>query len=384
MSFEKLVKNASEIISQEELGQKLKKNKPLRIKIGFDPTAPDLHLGHLVLLKKLRQFQEEGHEVFLIVGDFTALIGDPTGRSSVRPRLSKSEVEENAKTYQEQAFKVLIKEKTKVLFNSEWLSALGTDGAIRLLSKWTLARMLERDDFSARFKSQNPIFLHELFYPLLQGYDSVKVQADVELGGTDQKFNLLVGRELQREQGQEPQVCMLMPLLVGLDGQRKMSKSYGNYVGITDSPRDMFGKVMSIPDSLMPDYFRLLTDLKPKEFESLIKEHPMKAKKRLAFEITSFLHSESEALDALRHFEEVFSHRQFPEDATQVEVKAGKYRLIDLLSILDSTASRNAIWRLITGGGAKINGEKLLDPNLELEVSQELKIQLGKRAFYVV
>ncbi|MEN3034590.1 MAG: tyrosine--tRNA ligase [Aquificaceae bacterium] len=384
MSFEKLAKNASEIISEEELKQKLKLNRPLRVKAGFDPTAPDLHLGHMVLLRKLRQFQEEGHEVILIVGDFTALIGDPTGRSSVRPALTHSEIEQNAKTYQEQAFKVLIREKTKVVFNSEWLKALGTEGTIKLLAKWTLARMLERDDFSMRFKNQNPIFLHELFYPLLQGYDSVFIQSDLELGGTDQKFNLLVGRELQKEQGQEPQVCMMMPLLVGLDGQRKMSKSYGNYIRITEKPREMFGKIMSIPDTLMEEYFRLLTDIEEKEFQSLIKEHPMKAKKLLAFEITKALNSESEAQDALEYFQSVFSERKFPKDAEIINVNPGRYRLIDLLALINSGMSKNALWRLITGGGIKINGEKLIDPNLEVDVKISLEIQLGKRGFYII
>jgi len=313
----KLIKQGTvEIIEEEELLKKLKEGRPLRIKAGFDPTAPDLHLGHTVLLQKLRQFQQLGHEVYFVIGDFTAMIGDPTGRSETRPPLSREEVLENAKTYEHQVFKVLIPEKTNIVFNSSWLSSLGTEGIIRLAGQYTVARMLERDDFSKRFKEGIPIYIHEFLYPLLQGYDSVFLRADVELGGTDQKFNLLVGRDLQRAYGQEPQVCITLPLLVGLDGVRKMSKSYGNYIGITERPEDMFGKVMSISDDLMWDYYLLLTDYTQEEIEDFKKNlHPMDAKKRLAHYIVSRYHSKEEADRALEFFERTFSKREFPQDA---------------------------------------------------------------------
>jgi tyrosyl-tRNA synthetase len=274
-------KGVSEIIEEEDLFKKLKEGRPLRVKAGFDPTAPDLHLGHTVLLQKLRQFQQLGHEVYFVIGDFTAMIGDPTGRSETRPPLSREEVLENAKTYEHQVFKILDPEKTNIVFNSTWLSGLGTEGIIKLAGKYTVARMLERDDFSKRFKEGVPIYIHELIYPLLQGYDSVFLKADVELGGTDQKFNLLVGRDLQRTFGQEPQVCITLPLLVGLDGVRKMSKSYQNYVAIQEEPENMFGKIMSISDDLMWDYYTLLTDYTEKEIEDFKKNlHPMEAKKK--------------------------------------------------------------------------------------------------------
>ncbi len=381
----RLIKEGTvEIIEEEELLKKLKEGRPLRIKAGFDPTAPDLHLGHTVLLQKLRQFQQLGHEVYFLIGDFTAMIGDPTGRSQVRPPLSKEEVLENAKTYEEQVFKVLIPEKTRIVFNSSWLSSLGTEGIIKLAAKYTVARMLERDDFSQRFKEGIPIYIHEFIYPLLQGYDSVFLKADVELGGTDQKFNLLVGRDLQRAYGQEPQVCITLPLLVGLDGVRKMSKSYGNYIGIKEEPNQMFGKIMSISDELMWEYYLLLTDYTKEEVEKFrANMHPMEAKKMLAYYIVSRYHSKEEADKALEFFEKTFSKREFPQDAPVIKVEWGyRKKAYELLVELGIEATKNSARRLIDGGGLKINGKKIEDANQEIEIVEELKVQVGKKKFY--
>ncbi len=381
----RLIKEGTvEIIEEEELLKKLKEGRPLRIKAGFDPTAPDLHLGHTVLLQKLRQFQQLGHEVYFLIGDFTAMIGDPTGRSQVRPPLSKEEVLENAKTYEEQVFKVLIPEKTRIVFNSSWLSSLGTEGIIKLAAKYTVARMLERDDFSQRFREGIPIYIHEFIYPLLQGYDSVFLRADVELGGTDQKFNLLVGRDLQRAYGQEPQVCITLPLLVGLDGVRKMSKSYGNYIGIKEEPNQMFGKIMSISDELMWEYYLLLTDYTKEEVEKFkINMHPMEAKKMLAHYIVSRYHSKEEADKALEFFEKTFSKREFPQDAPVIKVERGyRKKAYELLVELGIEATKNSARRLIEGGGLKINGKKVEDANQEIEILEELKVQVGKKKFY--
>ncbi|MFN3870789.1 MAG: tyrosine--tRNA ligase [Aquificaceae bacterium] len=383
----KLIKQGTvEIIEEEELLKKLKENRPLRIKAGFDPTAPDLHLGHTVLLQKMRQFQQLGHEVYFVIGDFTAMIGDPTGRSQVRPPLSREEVLENAKTYEHQVFKVLIPEKTNLVFNSSWLSSLGTEGIIKLAGQYTVARMLERDDFSKRFKEGIPIYIHEFLYPLLQGYDSVVLKADVELGGTDQKFNLLVGRDLQRAFGQEPQVCITLPLLVGLDGVKKMSKSYGNYIGITEEPNQMFGKVMSISDELMWDYYLLLTDHTQEEIEEFKKSlHPMVAKKKLAHYIVSRYHSKEAADKALEFFERTFSKREFPEDAPTLQVPKGyRKKAYELLVELGIEPSKNSARRLIEGGGLKIEGRKVEDPNEEIEVLQDLHLQAGKKRFYKI
>ncbi|MFN7065910.1 MAG: tyrosine--tRNA ligase, partial [Aquificaceae bacterium] len=355
-----------------------------RIKAGFDPTAPDLHLGHTVLLQKMRQFQQLGHEVYFVIGDFTAMIGDPTGRGQVRPPLSKEEVLENAKTYEHQVFKVLIPEKTNIVFNSSWLSSLGTEGIIRLAGQYTVARMLERDDFSKRFKEGVPIYIHEFLYPLLQGYDSVFLRADVELGGTDQKFNLLVGRDLQRAFGQEPQVCITLPLLVGLDGLKKMSKSYGNYIGINEDPNQMFGKVMSVSDELMWEYYLMLTDYTQEEIEELKGSlHPMVAKKQLAHYIVSRYHSKELADRALEFFERTFSHREFPEDAPIIEVKRGyRRKAYEFLVELGIEPSKNSARRLIEGGGLRIEGGKVENPNEEIEVIHELHLQAGKKRFY--
>ncbi|MCS7261995.1 MAG: tyrosine--tRNA ligase [Aquificaceae bacterium] len=373
-----------EIIEEQELLKKLKEGRPLRVKAGFDPTAPDLHLGHSVLLQKLRQFQMLGHEVLFVIGDFTATIGDPTGRSETRPPLSREEVLQNARTYERQVFKVLLPERTQVLFNGEWLSGLGTEGIVRLAGQYTVARMLEREDFSKRFHEGVPIYVHEFLYPLLQGYDSVFLRADVELGGTDQRFNLLVGRDLQRSYGQEPQVCITLPLLVGLDGVRKMSKSYRNYVGLTEEPEQMFGKIMSISDELMWDYYLLLTDYRREEVESFKRElHPMEAKKRLAQYIVARYHSEESALRAREFFERTFSQREFPEEAPVIEVEKGyRQKLYELLFELGIEPSKNSARRLVEGGGLKINGQKVEDPFREIQVEQELRLQVGKKKFY--
>jgi Tyrosyl-tRNA synthetase len=375
-----------EIIEEEELLKKLKEGRPLRVKAGFDPTAPDLHLGHTVLLQKLRQFQQLGHEVYFVIGDFTAMIGDPTGRSETRPPLSREEVLENAKTYEHQVFKILDPEKTNIVFNSTWLSGLGTEGIIKLAGKYTVARMLERDDFSKRFKEGIPIYIHEFIYPLLQGYDSVFLKADVELGGTDQKFNLLVGRDLQRAFGQEPQVCITLPLLVGLDGVRKMSKSYQNYIAIQEEPESMFGKIMSISDDLMWDYYTLLTDYTEEEIENFRKNlHPMEAKKKLAHYIVERFHGKEQADKALEFFVKTFSEREFPEDAPIIEVPYGlKRRAYELLFELGIESSKNSARRVVEGGGLRINGTKVEDPNQEIEIKQELRLQVGKKRFYRV
>jgi len=379
-------RGAVEIIEEEELLKKLKEGRPLRIKAGFDPTAPDLHLGHTVLLQKLRQFQQLGHEVYFVIGDFTAMIGDPTGRSETRPPLSREEVLENAKTYEHQVFKILDPEKTNIVFNSTWLSGLGTEGIIKLAGKYTVARMLERDDFSKRFKEGIPIYIHEFIYPLLQGYDSVFLKADVELGGTDQKFNLLVGRDLQRAFGQEPQVCITLPLLVGLDGVRKMSKSYQNYVAIQEEPESMFGKIMSISDDLMWDYYTLLTDYTEEEIENFKKNlHPMDAKKKLAHFIVERFHGKEQADKALEFFVKTFSEREFPEDAPVIEVPYGlKRRAYELLFELGIESSKNSARRVVEGGGLRINGAKVEDPNQEIEINGELRLQVGKKRFYRV
>jgi tyrosyl-tRNA synthetase len=377
-----LKRGAVDIVSEEELLRKLKRKKTLKVKAGFDPTAPDLHLGHVVLLRKLRQFQDLGHEVVIIIGDFTATIGDPTGRNETRPPLSKEEVLKNAQTYAEQAFKVLNPERTKLVYNSEWLESMNARDIAGLTSKYTVARMLEREDFSKRFKSGIPIYIHEFLYPLFQAYDSVAVEADVELGGTDQLFNLLIGRDIQREFGQEPQVAMTMPLLVGLDGVRKMSKSYGNYVGITEPPETMFGKIMSIPDEIMWEWYRLLTDLPEEEIEALKKGHPRDAKLKLAFIIVKQFHGEEAAKRAEEHFLKTFSQREFPENAPVFKFERGtEIRLDELVLKLGFAPSKKEAQRVIKGGGLKINGQKRTNPFETVKVEDELKIQVGKKKF---
>jgi len=379
-----------EIIQEDELLEKLKesfiKGKPLRVKAGFDPTAPDLHLGHTVLLNKMRQFQQLGHEVVFLIGDFTGMIGDPTGKSETRKALTKEEVMKNAETYKEQVFKILDPHKTIIDFNSRWLEPLTGKDMIFLAAKYTVARMLERDDFAKRYESGKPIGIHEFMYPLLQGYDSVALKADIELGGTDQKFNLLVGRDLQREYGIRPQTVITLPLLEGLDGVNKMSKSLGNYVGITESPKEIFGKLMSISDELMLRYYELLSELGLEDLERLKediksgKKHPLEAKKELAMEMVRRFHSEEDAIRARREFEEVFSKHGLPEDMPEYLLE-GERSLVDILYEASIVSSKSEGKRLIQQRAVEINGEKVLDINYKLNLDGEKIVKVGKRKF---
>lgn len=381
-----------EIISEEELAEKLKERRPLIIKAGFDPSAPDVHLGHTVLLRKLKQFQDMGHRIVFLVGDFTAMIGDPSGVSVTRKPLSRQEVLRNARTYQEQAFKVLSPEKTEVVFNSQWLNRLSFSKIAKLAAVMTVAQILERDDFSLRIKEKRPIRVLELFYPLLQGYDSVVLKADVELGGTDQKFNLLIGRDLQREYKFIPQVIITMPLLEGVDGENKMSKSLGNHIGICEPPNEMFGKLMSIPDSLIIKYCKLLTDFsldRIKEMESAMKDghlNPRDAKEELAFNIVSTYHSPAEAEKACGEFRRVFSKRCLPSDISEFEIdkirlKKGKIWIVDLLTLLGFAKTNNEARRLVIQGGVKSDGLAIRNPDEAIEVIDGMILQVGRRRF---
>jgi len=387
----KIIKKGTiDIISEEELLEKLKEERPLIVKAGFDPTAPDLHLGHTVLLQKMRTFQQLGHTVYFIIGDFTAMIGDPSGRDKTRPPLTKEDVLKNAETYKEQVFKVLDPEKTIVVFNSEWLGSMSAEDLIKLTAKYTVARMLEREDFKKRFKENKPISIHEFIYPLLQAYDSVAIKSDVELGGSDQRFNLLIGRDIQKEYGiEKPQVAILLPLLVGTDGVRKMSKSYGNYIGITEPPEDMFGKIMSIPDELMWDYWELLTDLTVEEIEKMKKDveegklHPMDVKKELGLYIVERFHGKDEAIKALEEFERVHSKKELPTDIPEVEIlsETKEIPLFELVYKAGFAPSKKEAKRLIKQGAVKIDGEKFTDPYFNIDLSKEFVLQVGKRKF---
>ncbi len=388
--FDLIKRGTVEIIDEDELKEKLRESikteKPLKVKAGFDPTAPDLHLGHTVLIQKLKHFQDLGHEVYFLIGDFTGMIGDPTGKSETRKPLSREELERNAKTYKEQIFKILDEKKTKVVYNSEWCSKLTAVDMIKLASTMTVARMLERDDFSKRFNSNKPISIHEFLYPLLQGYDSVALKADVELGGTDQKFNLLVGRHLQRLWGQRPQTVIMMPILEGLDGVQKMSKSLGNYVGITDEPNDMYGKIMSISDELMWRYYELLSDISESEINRMKEEvnngnlHPKKVKEMLAFEITKRFHDEISARQAAKHFEEMFKKRDIPEDLETIEYKldSDNIWIAHLLKNINFVKSSSEARRMIKSNAVSINAQKVRDENLKLEKGEYI-IRVGKR-----
>jgi len=391
--MEVLKRGAVEILLEKELLEKLEKSEktgvPLRVKAGFDPTAPDLHLGHTVLLHKLRQFQQLGHEVFFLIGDFTGMIGDPTGKSETRKALTREDVLRNAETYKEQVFKVLDPEKTRVVFNSEWLSPLKATDLIGLAAKYTVARMLEREDFHNRFSNQMPISIHEFLYPLIQGYDSVALKADVELGGTDQKFNLLVGRELQREWGQIPQTVITMPLLEGLDGVNKMSKSLGNYIGINDPPDEIFGKIMSISDELMLRYYELLSDTTLQELQNL-KEgmkggsvHPMEAKKALGREVVARYHGAVAAAAAEESFIKRFRDNQAPEEMENLvfSSESGKMLLCKALSEAGLVKSNSEGRRSILQGGVKVDSVKIADENHELASGSSYVIQVGKRRF---
>ncbi len=379
-------RGADEIINEEELVTRLKSGKPLRVKAGFDPTAPDLHLGHTVLINKLRHFQELGHHILFLIGDFTGLVGDPTGRNVTRKPLTPEEIKDNAKTYEDQVFKILDRDKTEVCFNSTWCEQLGAVGMINLAAKSTVARMLERDDFKKRYASNQPISIHEFLYPLMQGYDSVAMKADVELGGTDQKFNLLMGRELQKGAGQKPQVVVTMPLLEGLDGVQKMSKSYGNYIGIDEPPGEIFGKVMSVSDDLMWRYFELLSFRPTVEIEGLkqqIKEgmNPRDVKIQLAEEITARFHDDKAAAQAKDEFINRFRHGQLPDEIPEVSVDSdnGEVALVHILKQAGLTSSTSEAIRMIKQGAVKIEGEKVSEKDLKFKPGDENIIQVGKR-----
>lgn len=386
--MQELARGTEEILVEAEFAEKLKLGRPLRIKAGFDPTAPDLHLGHTVLINKLRQFQDLGHHILFLIGDFTGMIGDPTGKSATRPALTVEQVQENSKTYQSQIFKILDPGKTEIVFNSTWMKPLGTAGLIQLAAKYTVARMLERDDFSKRYKNGQAIAVHEFLYPLIQGYDSVALKADVELGGTDQTFNLLVGRELQRHYGQAQQVVMTLPLLEGLDGVNKMSKSLGNYIGITDTPTDMFGKVMSISDELMWRYFELLsfrplTELT--QFKMSVAEgaNPRDLKFLLAEELIERFHSKAAAVGAREDFIARFQKGAMPDEMPEVTLNTTETTmpiavLLKSAGLVDSTSEAN---RMIQQGGVKINGNKVEDRNTLIQKGEVAIYQVGKRKF---
>jgi tyrosyl-tRNA synthetase len=391
----KVIKRGTvEIIPEEELVSKLKEsirnNEPLRIKQGYDPTAPDIHLGHTVCLRKLRQFQQLGHQVVLIIGDYTGMVGDPSGRSETRPQLTPEEIKRNARTYQEQFFKVVDRSKTEVHFNGEWFSKMSFEEIMHLAANFTVARMLERDDFSKRYKEQVPISIHELFYPLMQAYDSVMIEADVEIGATEQKFNLLAGRQIQEVYGQTPQVVLTMPVLVGTDGQQRMSKSLGNYIGIAETPQEIFGKIMSISDEMIYDYFELVTNVSSDELAQIKSEladkktNPMDLKKRLGQEIVRMYHTRDAAEKACREFERVFSKKETPQEIPeknvefdQKEVWIGHY-----LKQAGCVNSTSEVRRLIKQGGLSVDDKRISDENLQISTQGEKLVKLGKRRFF--
>lgn len=384
-----IARGTHEIIEQSELIAKLKKGKPLRIKVGFDPTAPDLHLGHTVLLTKMRQFQDLGHQVVFLIGDFTARIGDPSGRLKTRPALDQSTIEKNVQTYKAQVFKILDPVKTEIRYNSEWLEKLGAEGIVRLAGRYTVARMLERDDFNKRYKNQEPLSIHEFLYPLLQGWDSVALAADVELGGTDQKFNLLMGRHLQREEGMEPQVLLTLPLLEGTDGVQKMSKTSNNFIGIEEPPLEIFGKVMSITDDLMWRYYELISFKSLDEISQLKKDvasgkkHPKDVKISLARELVGRFYDEQEAGQAVLEFKRIFSEHKIPTDIEEVVLPASgqKVELLEVLLKTGLTASKGEARRLIAQGGVRINQEKVSGIDYKIAATGDYLLQAGKRRF---
>lgn len=387
-ALEQIRRGADEILVESELAEKLRSGRPLRIKAGFDPTAPDLHLGHTVLINKLRQFQDLGHEVMFLIGDFTAMIGDPTGKSATRPPLSRDDVIENAQTYEHQIFKILDPEKTLVMFNSSWMSDMDAAGLIQLAARHTVARMLERDDFHKRYSSGQPIAVHEFLYPLIQGYDSVAMKADVELGGTDQKFNLLVGRQLQEAWGQKPQVVLTMPILEGLDGVQKMSKSLGNYVGITDAPDEMFGKVMSISDDLMWRWFELLSFRPMAEVDRFKRQiadglNPRDVKFELALEIVGRFHDVATAGRAQENFIARFQKGAMPDEMPErfVQSATGSASISVAIKEAGLTDSTSEARRMLKQGAVKLDGERITDPNLELPIGASHIVQVGKRRF---
>jgi len=370
-------RGTNEIISEEELAKKLSSGKKLRIKLGVDPTAPDLHLGHSVIINKLKVFQDLGHQIVFLIGDFTARIGDPSGRSATRPMMTEEQIIKNIKTYQEQVFKILDKNKTEVVFNSKWLNALGIEGLLKLASKHTVAQMLVRDDFEKRFKADIPISIVEFMYPLLQAYDSVALNADVELGGNDQKFNLLLGRDMQRDAGQEPQVVITMPLLVGTDGVKKMSKSYKNYIALNDTPGEMFGKLMSISDELMMVYYELLTQ---EDLAQVKQMHPKEAKMKLGEIIVERYHGKEAAENAKNEFNKIFARKDLPTEIEEYKCDKDKIKLSELLFVSKMVSSKNEARRLIEQGGAKVEGNKITS-DTEIEIKDGIILQAGKRKF---
>ncbi|EHK9048338.1 tyrosine--tRNA ligase [Vibrio vulnificus] len=377
-------RGVEELIPEEELIAKLKEGRPLRIKLGADPTAPDIHLGHTVILNKLRAFQDLGHDVTFLIGDFTGMVGDPTGKNSTRPPLTREDVLRNAETYKQQVFKILDPAKTKIQFNSEWLSELGAEGMIRLAANQTVARMLERDDFKKRYAGGQPIAIHEFMYPLLQGYDSVAMETDVELGGTDQKFNLLMGRELQKANGQKPQVVLMMPLLVGLDGEKKMSKSANNYIGVSEAPSEMFGKIMSISDDLMWSYYELLSfrpleELAQFKADVVAGKNPRDIKVLLAKEIIARFHSEADADAAEQEFVNRFAKNQIPDEMPEFTFAVGT-PMANLLKEAELCSSTSEAMRMVKQGAAKMDGEKVEDAKAEPGVGTYV-FQVGKRKF---
>lgn len=389
-AIDTILQNTDTLIGQESLEEKLTAGRPLKIKLGVDPTRPDLTFGHLVVFNKLRQFQELGHEANLIIGDFTTLIGDPSGRSSTRPVLTKETIKENAETYLDQAFKILNREQTKVYYNSEWFDKMGFEDCLKLARKMTVARMLERDDFSKRFASNAPISIIEFLYPLIQGYDSLMLDADVEIGGTDQLFNMLVGRALQKDADKSEQAVITMPLLVGLDGVKKMSKSADNYIAFTDIPKEMFGKIMSISDETMWDYYKLLLEKTGSEIDVLKSEHPMQMKKSLAVQLVERFYSAPIAENELKQFEQVFSKNKLPDTMPTFEWDAlssnsESEALIHLMGQTELFESKGAIRRLIAQGGVKLDGEKQTDPQKFITKSDSEQVfQAGKRIFFKI
>jgi len=381
-----LKRNCVDLVSEEELLERLKSGRPLRVKLGVDPSRPDLHLGHAVVLKKLKQFQDLGHQVVLIIGDFTAMIGDPSGRNTTRPMLSREEVLQNAKTYAEQAFMILDKDKTEIRYNNEWLGRMTFADVVKLASKYTVARMLEREDFAKRYAEGTPISISEFLYPLAQAYDSVAIQADVELGGTDQLFNLMVGRKIQEEYGQHPQIVMTMPIIEGTDGKLKMSKSYGNYVGFTDEPKDMYGKIMSIPDELIVKYARLLTDADEDFLSKMEKEinektvNPRDYKMWLAREIVRQFHGEHAAKEAEEYFVTVFQKKEIPDEMPEKVVEPGEYNIVELLFNL-GIGTKSEIKRLIMQGGVYWDNSRIDNFKTTVSVVSEHILRVGKRLF---
>ncbi len=385
-------RGAFEIIPEDELVKKLEnslnKNIPLNIKLGCDPSRPDLHIGHSVVLRKLAQFQELGHQAILIIGDFTGMIGDPSGRNVTRPSLSLEETRQNGMTYFEQASKILHKEQTKIVYNSEWLGKMSFEDVIRLASKYTVARMLERDDFTKRYKNGEPISLHELLYPLAQAMDSVAIKSDVELGGTDQKFNLLVGRDIQREFGVDPQVILTMPLLVGTDGVEKMSKSYNNYIGISDTPGEMFGKTLSIPDELIYTYFELATDISNEELSEIKnqldeqKVNPRDLKRHLAKVLIRMYNNPEASEEAEKEFDKIFIQKEIPDDIPEIKIEGNSgIGILDLIVKVNFASSKGEARRLVSQGGVTIDGEKVSDINAEITLDKTKVLKVGKRKF---